>query len=76
MQPSPAHRELLFPESVVIFPGKYHVHHSTGHRPDSETFLHRGLVLPGCHEKDCTVSFELVPAKMDGHALKRFKAAS
>jgi hypothetical protein len=67
---------LLFPESVVIFAGRYRVHHSTGHRPDTETFLHRGLALPGCGEKGCTVSFELLSQTSQQTELKRFKAAS
>jgi hypothetical protein len=76
VQPSPAHRKLLFPETVVICPGKYRVHHSTGHRPDTETFLSRGLILPCCGEHGCTVSFELMFETKDQSELMRFKAAS
>jgi len=61
---------------VVICPGKYRVHHSTGHRPDTVTFLSRGLILPRCGEHDCSVSFELVAEAKDQFELKRFKAAS
>jgi len=76
VQPSPAHRKLLFPETVVICPGKYRVHHSTGHRPDTETFLSRGLILPRCGENGCMVSFEFLSATADQFEMTRFKAAS
>jgi len=76
VQPSRAPRYLFYPGSVVTHSGKYRVHHSTGHRPDTETLLGTGLVLPNCWESGCEVSFELVYAELDQFELLRFKAAS
>ena len=76
MQPSPVPRYLFHPGTVVTYSGKYRVHHSTGHRPDTETFLGSGLILPSCAQNGCEVSFELVFAAMDQVELLRYKAAS
>ena len=76
MQPSPARHKMLFPETVVLSPGSYRVHHSTGHRPDSKTYLSAGLILPRCGEQGCMVSFELILETTHRFELKRFKAAS
>ena len=76
MQPSRDRHKMLFPETVVLFSGNYRVHHSTGHRPDSTTYLEAGLILPLCGEQGCMVSFELIFETTDCFELKRFKAAS
>jgi hypothetical protein len=73
---SPAPRNLFHPGTIVTYSGKYRVHHSSGHRPDTETFLGSGLILPRCAENGCEVSFELVFAAIDQIELMRFKAAS
>ena len=48
----------LFPGSVVTQSGIYVISHSTKHRPDSETVLYKGLILPDCPE--CRVSYSLL----------------
>lgn len=54
----------LFPGSVVTQSGFYLVSHSNGHRPDAETRLYQGLILPHCPE--CQVSYLLVTVVQNG----------
>jgi hypothetical protein len=55
----------LFAGSMITQSGRYRISHSTGHHPDTKSFLLQDLILPECPVRGCFVSYSRVysPAK-------------
>lgn len=53
---------ILVPGSVILQSGFYVVSHSNGHMSNASTHLMEGLILPGCDQDGCSVSYVLVRA--------------
>jgi hypothetical protein len=47
----------LVPGLFVPQDGIYHVSHSSGHMPDADCFLPKGILLPSCTKPDCHVMY-------------------
>ena len=51
----------LFPGAMTKESGYYRINHSTGHHPETQTYLGKYCHLPKCPVRGCVVAFRLVP---------------